>query len=236
MAHRHTVSDINRAAFDDDAHEYDSSIFSESRHYKEVHEIVFGLLAFSDVGSGPVLELGTGTANLTVDILERFPTMEVQGYDISEGMLSEARRKLHHFGDRVTLTAMDLTQELPDRKYKAIVSAYVIHHLSSRRRQRLFQRLLPLLEPGGCIIIADLVDPDTEGLGKLYDALARQDAEAQGLDMGKYDEEMTHGHRMASATTNFLRYVRWLRKAGYDDVDCVWKRLGLAVFYGRAPS
>ena len=236
MAHGHTVSDINRTAFDDDAHKYDSSIFHESRHYKEVHEIVLRLLEFSHVGSGPVLELGTGTANLTVDILERFPTLKLEGYDISEGMLNEARRKLHHFGDRVKLTAMDLTHELPDRKYEAIVSAYVIHHLNSRQRQKLFQQLLPLLQPGGCIVIADLVDPETSDLGKLYEALARKDAEAQGLDMAKYDEEMTHGHRMASATTNFLRYIRWLRKAGYVDVDCVWKRLGLAVYYGRAPS
>ena len=185
MAHGHTVSDINRAAFDDEAHEYDSSIFYESRHYKEVHETVLGLLEFSNVGSGPILELGTGTANLTVEILERFSTLKLEGYDISEGMLNEARQKLHHFGDRVKLTTMDLTRELPDRKYEAIVSAYVIHHLNSRQRQKLFQQLLPLLQPGGCIVIADLVDPETERPGKAVRGSGSQGCRGSGPGHGE---------------------------------------------------
>ncbi|MFQ5875948.1 MAG: class I SAM-dependent methyltransferase, partial [Dehalococcoidia bacterium] len=223
MARKQSISEVNRTHFDEEAGGYDDSIFIKARHYQELHETVLALMALSYADGTSIMELGPGTGNLTARILERFSSARLDGFDVSEKMLQQAREKLRPYGDRVRLYQRDVTTDLPNGQYQVIVTSNTIHHLSPRERPRLFYRLYPLLNPGGIVIIADRFEPETEALSKMYEELRRRDFEAQSFDMKEYEEEMGHHHHVGSSTTRYTRYIRWMRKAGFVNVDCVWK-------------
>ncbi|TXF90095.1 methyltransferase domain-containing protein [Neolewinella aurantiaca] len=50
-----------------------------------------------------ILEVGCGTGHNLVSLAERFPAAEITGIDLSQDMLSIARKKLRRFGGRVSI-------------------------------------------------------------------------------------------------------------------------------------
>lgn len=69
-------------------------------------ERVLARLALS--GDERVLDAGCGSGKLTRSLLDRLPTGHVVAFDNSSSMLTEARRTLAAYGDRVTFVEGDL--------------------------------------------------------------------------------------------------------------------------------
>ena len=233
MAKNDDLIQLNRAHFDERSNEYDESIFVGWRNNRQQVEDILSLMAVSGPPAGRVLELGVGTGSLAARILEMFPSATLVGWDLSEGMLDQAREKLRPYGSRAELLRQDLATELPASQYEMIVSSNTVHHLPHKEQPRLFQRLYALLNPGGRIVIGDRVDPDTGALSEMYERLRRRDIEAQGLDMKEYDERMANHEHVGASMSGYPKYIQWMQKAGFANVDCVWKRLGMAIIYGE---
>lgn len=143
--------------FDQWAETYDqatqtSSVFPFAG-YEQVLETVV-----REAGARPgmtVLDIGTGTGNLAL----RFAGLgcELWCTDFSESMLEKARVKLPgaHFVLHDFRT--DLPPELKEKRFDAIVSAYVFHHLDLTGKVQLCQALAAQnLAPDGKLVIADL--------------------------------------------------------------------------------
>ncbi|MEE9247576.1 MAG: methyltransferase domain-containing protein [Dehalococcoidia bacterium] len=235
-AKRQSASELNRSYYDQQASEYDECVFIKARDYGERYNVILSLMAVSGAEEGPFLELGVGTGTLAARVLERFPSARLDGYDVSKGMLEEARQKLARYGERARLFQKDITTDLPLDRYQVIYTSSTIHHLPNRERPRLFHRLYPLLRPGGCLIVSDRFEPDTEELAGVYEELQRRDFQAQGLDLKEYEAEKKHGDHLGASLTRYPRYLSLMRKAGFVNVDCVYKYLGAAVIYGQRPS
>ena len=236
MTNRQSMSELNQTHFDDEASEYDQSIFHQSHSFQELQRMVLTFMEAASLKEGPVLELGLGTGSLATLILEQFPSVKLDGYDISDKMLEEARQKLKPFSDRIQIYQKDLTVDLPTGQYQIIVTVNTIHHLNHRDKPRLIYRLYPLLKPGGRLILADRFDPGTDGLAEMYEDLRRKEFEAQGFDKELIKEELSPAHHTGSSLAKVDRYTRWMRKAGFVNVDCAWKYLASAILYGERPE
>ena len=234
-AKRQSPGELNRAYYDEHASEYDDLVFTKSREHQRHHDLILSLMAVSGADEGPFMELGVGTGTLAAKVLHSFPSARYDGYDVSEGMLHQTGQKLHPFGDRVRLIQQDLTTDLPETRYQVILTANVIHHLTKKDKPGLFHRLYAMLQHGGCLIISDMFEPDTEELADVYEELERRDFQAQGLDMEQYEEEKKHGEHLGTSLTRYTRYIGWMRKAGFVNVDCVYKYLGTGIIYGQRP-
>ena len=102
-----------------------------------------------------VLDIGTGTANLALRFAER--GCDLWCTDFSESMLEKAREKLPnaHFIPHDFRT--DLPPELAEKRFDAIVSAYVFHHVELPRKVEICKMLTMYnLKRGGKLVIADL--------------------------------------------------------------------------------
>jgi len=104
-----------------------------------------------------VLDLGTGTGETLVAVLERQAVGRAVGIDKSEGMLAAARERLA--GRPVELTVADLADPLPEGPFDLVVSALAVHHLDASAKADLFVRVARALRPGGRFVLADVVIP-----------------------------------------------------------------------------
>jgi trans-aconitate 2-methyltransferase len=102
-------------------------------------------------GDERVLDAGAGSGRVTEALAERVPNGSVIALDGSAAMLSEARRRLERFGDRVEYVRADLTQPLPiDAPVDAILSTATFHWIPDHGP--LFRHLAAVLRRGGQLV------------------------------------------------------------------------------------
>lgn len=118
--------------------------------------------ALAAEAAGPVLELACGTGRLTLPLAEA--GIEIAGADLSEGMLSVARRKAEALSDaaraRLTLLQQDMTALKLDQRFKLIFVPFrSFQHLLTREHQRqALEGMRDHLEPDGRLAL-HLFDP-----------------------------------------------------------------------------
>jgi trans-aconitate 2-methyltransferase len=96
---------------------------------------------------GVIYDLGCGAGQLTLLIANRWPAASVQGLDHSREMLQQAARE----PSRVEWVEADIGSWQPSEPADLIYSNATLHWLADH--ERLFPRLVALLQPGGCLAV-----------------------------------------------------------------------------------
>jgi tRNA (cmo5U34)-methyltransferase len=169
-----------------------------------------------------VLDLGTGDGRLLGLLSHDRPGMFGVGLDFSEPMLQAAHER---FADerRITLINHDLAEPLPGEalgRFDVVVSSFAIHHLEHERKRSLYGEVFDLLEPGGVFANLEHVASPTERLHIAFFAA-----------IGEPLEDADPSDRLLGVETQ----LGWLRELGFDDVDCYWKWLEMALLVGVKP-
>jgi tRNA (cmo5U34)-methyltransferase len=162
------------------------------------------------------LDLGTGDGRLVALIRDRHPSARGVGIDRSEPMLSRATER---FGQdaAVEFLAHDLIQPIAvSGPFDAVVSGLAIHHLVDERKRALFGEIHELLAPGGAFVNLDLVASATP---RQHERFRRE--------IGRVKDDPTD--RLAG----LCEQLEWLRDAGFQEVDCHFKWLELALVVAR---
>jgi len=168
-----------------------------------------------------ILDLGTGDGRLLALLrIDRHGMLGV-GLDFSEPMLAAARKRFA--GDeRIELVTQDLAEPLPELgRFDAVVSSMAIHHLEHERKRSLYGEVFDLLEPGGVFANFEHVASPTHRLHLAF-------FEAIGEPLEHEDPS----DRLLDVETQ----LAWLRELGFDDVDCYWKWLEMALLIGIKPA
>ena len=200
-------------------------------------------------GAGHIFDLGCGEGVLAKALLDRFPDCRVHGLDASAGMLARAREALAGFRGRFEPQLFDLadvTWRKPGWPVHAVVSSLAIHHLDASQKQALFGDVRRMLAPGGAFVIADVVEP-AGPLGRQLAAAAWDGAvRARALRLDGHLAAYEHFRRERwnlfadpepdpmDTPSLLLDQLRWLERAGLDEVDVFWMKAGHAIFGGRA--
>ena len=164
-----------------------------------------------------VLDLGTGDGRLLAHLQTDRPRMLGVGLDFSEVMLEGAGDRFAG-DDRVELVRHDLDEPLPELgTFDAVVSSMAIHHLEHERKRSLFGEVFSLLEPGGVFANFEHVASPTPRLHAAFFAAIEEPLENEDPSDRTLDVETQLG---------------WLRELGFDDVDCYWKWLEMALLIG----
>lgn len=168
-----------------------------------------------------ILDLGTGDGRLLALLQADRQEMSGCGLDFSELMLKAARKRFA--GDEcVEIVKHDLAEPLPALGgFDAIVSSMAIHHLEHERKRSLYQEVFDLLEPGGIFANFEHVASATHRLHLAFFAAIDEPIENEDPSDRLLDVETQLG---------------WLRALGFDDVDCYWKWLEMALLIGIRPA
>ena len=103
-----------------------------------------------------VLDLGCGTATLSIMLKEVHPGAEVIGLDGDVKALSIAQRKIADAGFDIELKkGMSFDLDFPNHSFDIVVSSLLFHHLNSENKLRTLGEISRILKPGGELHIAD---------------------------------------------------------------------------------
>ena len=107
-----------------------------------------------------VLDLGCGTATLTVMVKQAHPDADVVGLDGDPEVLRIGRVKAEKVGVVLTLEqGMAYELPYPDASYDRVLSSLMFHHLTTQDKQRAIKEVFRVLRPGGSFLIVDFGRP-----------------------------------------------------------------------------
>jgi len=140
----------------EEATDYDSMDHSEVNS-----RFCADLLAHRSSLSGSVLDVGTGTALIPIELCKRVPGVDVVAIDLAEHMLDLGRRNVTRAGldDRIRLDKID-AKAMPyaDGRFGATVSNSIVHHIPDPRA--VITEMWRVTAKGGVLFVRDLSRPD----------------------------------------------------------------------------
>jgi ubiquinone/menaquinone biosynthesis C-methylase UbiE len=150
-------------------------------------------------GDGPVLDVGTGTAQIPMELARRQPAVRVVGIDLAEHMLAVGRRNVERAGlaDRVILQRCDAKRMpfAPDG-FAAIMSNSIVHHIPEP--ERVLAEMVRVGRGGATLFVRDLLRPPDEA------TLARLVATYAG-DANSHQQQMFADSLRAALTLAEIR-------------------------------
>jgi ubiquinone/menaquinone biosynthesis C-methylase UbiE len=103
-----------------------------------------------------VLDVGCGTGQLLCRLADAYPRLTLQGADLSQPYLAEARRRLDRRRARAAL-AQAAGEALPlrDASVDIITSVFLLHELPRAVRLAVLAEMRRVLRPGGLLVLTD---------------------------------------------------------------------------------
>ena len=221
---------------------------------RSLRKKLVSLLPFESQASIRVLDLGAGGGALSQEILVSFPNARIVCQDFSEVMLGHARQHLAKFKDQAIFVRSDLSNadwvKSISERFDAVVSSLVMHTVPSRISE-IYHEVFGLVKPDGYFVIADSISTSGPALEKVYLKVRLKTLRAAikaetGIEENLEEIELKMKERRRAQNIGYPERVRnplrvmltlenhleWLREAGFDEVDCLWKDMQRAVIMG----
>lgn len=182
---------------------------------------------FAMADSDEALDLGTGTAQIPIELLRQRPSWRVLGVDLAASMLELGRQNIAAAGlaPRVRLEQVD-AKRLPyaDGGFPMVISNSIVHHIAEPRT--VLAEACRVLRPGGVLFVRDLLRPSDDAevhrLVEIYAAGANNhqrrlfdDSLRAALTLAEIRHlvaELGHGAQRVTATSD--RHWTWTMAKG----------------------
>lgn len=107
-----------------------------------------------------VLDLGCGTATLTILLKKAYPDAEIIGLDGDPEVLEIARSKIKEEKLDIHLDeGMSFELPYPDNSFDIVISSLMFHHLTHENKIRTFKEILRILKDDGKLYFVDFGKP-----------------------------------------------------------------------------
>ena len=210
-------------------------------------DVLLRTISHAAAGVDRLLDLGCGDGILGRAVLAKYTQATCVFVDFSEPMIEAAMKKADN--DRATFIVQDLATNVwaqPVRKhapFDVVLSGLAIHHLPDERKRELYQEIFDLMKPGGLFLNLEHVAPSSQWAGQAFDDLFVDSLWSHQHKRGgtrTREDVANEWYHRPDKTENILApaelQCQWLREIGFQDVDCFFKLLQLALFGGKKPA
>lgn len=211
-------------------YDYDKLIQNLIPKYTEMHNLVVELVDFPQDQKLNFLDLGVGTGQTALSLLNKFPRATLDGIDISPKMIKQAKIRLKKYVDKVAFYEQDIKKLVVKKKYDACIAILSVHHLDEKQKPILFRKIFDKLNENGIFVIADIIKFDSKRVTKKKENEWKKFLiNNLGKRRGQYWFENYLEEDLPSSISNQLK---WLKQVGFKEVKCVWEYMNYAAFFG----
>lgn len=143
----------------EEARDYDAMDHS---HVNRVFAADF-LTFFAPAANHLLLDVGTGTAQIPIELCRQFPDAHVVAIDLAEHMLKIARSNVRRAGlhEHIKIKHVD-AKKLPfeDGFFDAVISNSIVHHIPEPFT--VLGEMVRVTRRGGALFVRDLLRPGTD--------------------------------------------------------------------------
>jgi ubiquinone/menaquinone biosynthesis C-methylase UbiE len=154
--------------------------YNEMDHREVNERFVSDLLACGPI-AGEVLDIGTGTGLIPIELCRRNEDVRVMAIDMSWHMLDQGRINIELEGltDRIMFDLVDAKDLFyDDGRFSVVMSNGILHHIAEP--SVVLREAIRVTAPGGLIFCRDLMRPEDETTVKhLVETYAGQENEHQ---------------------------------------------------------
>jgi ubiquinone/menaquinone biosynthesis C-methylase UbiE len=238
------VEDSTVSCYSEHFSDYDAYQSAVVPHYREMLNIV-ALTSFrylKQTGLSPkILDLGCGTGNASMAIMEKIPA-KIFLIDGSSKMVDLALEKISSrypfaiHGHKVAdLSSSNWSDDLGSSEYSVIVSTLVLEHLPFDRYRALLEECYNLLAPGGWLIAVEGYQEEDSDMLEWFNQQMEERRNKLDPRMSTFvarlrEQKEIHYYSSKSQKEN------WWRTAGFEGVNVLWQYLCIALMVGRKPA
>ncbi len=210
-------------------------------------DMLVDLIPFDADDAFEFVDLGCGTAEPTVRVLEHFHRAAGTCIDSEPEMLVLARQKLTPYSDRIEVREADITR-CAIQPCDLVFSAKTIHHVPPAGLPELFARIAGALRPGGCFILYDAMSVGPRWGASVRQQASRcrqrhlQDAVASGVATQQEIDARVEYKRAMKATGKDIEYehsaenmIDAMSGAGFAEVAVVWRMFADTILLAFTP-
>lgn len=142
----------------DEARDYDAM-----DHCEVNRRFVADFLAAWAHPAGTVLDVGTGTAQIPIELCQQSTSVQIVAVDMAEHMLRLGQDNVHSAGleGRIQLQRCDAKRmPFPDASFAAVVSNSIVHHIPEPGA--VLSEMVRVAQPGAVLFVRDLLRPDDD--------------------------------------------------------------------------
>jgi tRNA (cmo5U34)-methyltransferase len=210
---------------------YDDWMKKALPNFDELFGVAVDLIPFDSGAHLAVLDLGAGTGLFSQQVLARYPRAGFVLFDLADKMLAVAQERFRSYPQQFRFVTRDYRTLQDVEAFDVAISSLSIHHLEDTAKAALFSAVYRALWPGGAFINVDQVRGETDWLRNLYWenwlARVRQSGVAEERIRESIDRRTTYDRDALLADQ-----LQWLKAAGFENVDCVYKAYFVGVFFG----
>jgi len=202
---------------------YDSLIHRAVPRYDEM---IARLLEYLPSDPRRVLELGCGTGNLSLQLVDAFPRAELTLVDASAEMISLVRSRIGASGSgsapRMAYVEARFEElDLPEKSFDLVVSSISLHHVEEKAR--LYARIRSLMKSGGRFCFADQIRGEPESNHVVNWERWLEFCRERGHCTPEEIESLVQHALAHDHYTPLSEHIALLSSAGFSEMDCVWR-------------
>lgn len=169
-------------------------------HFLRFQAMVGHIVQQVAVDNAVVIDLGCGDGATSKPLLELLSKVKVVCVDIAPTMITDAKKSLAFFSERVSYQVADALAYLQQQEAgtaEVIVSGWCLHNAPKEYRAQVFAEINRVLKPGGVFVSADKIALD--------DQEAHQRTLEQQINAFSIYQLTDHAHLQEEWTQHYLQ-------------------------------
>ena len=179
-----------------------------------------------------ILDVATGTGDLSVMMAKRLQPEKITGIDISAAMLELGRQKVKKLGFSTLIDFREGDCEdlgFPDAQFDAVTVAFGVRNF--QHLEKGLKEMLRVLRPGGKLVILEFSKPGRGPFLLLYKTYLRHIAPRIGKILSGNADAYQYLHDSVQAFPEGEHFKQILNKTGFNNVYSKKLSLGICTVY-----
>lgn len=188
--------------------------------------------SLKDIRPRLILDVATGTGDFAIESINTLQPDKIVGLDLSEGMLSVAKKKIEKLGlqDRFELVLGD-SENLPfeDNSFDAVTVAFGVRNFENLEKG--LADIYRVIRPGGKAVILELSNPTAFPIKQLFHFYFHKFTPAVGRLISKDDRAYKYLPESVAQFPDGKRFAAITTRVGFSETKVRPQTFGFCTIY-----